>query len=108
MVDSADLAVNALLTGQQEAVIAGLAPAEKLQVGWFDRCFRCACYSLVEICIAYMVGCTPEYVLLRQVGGFTRSVDVPCWSAVRSSCCLAAAAVAVAMHAACAVCCCGP
>ncbi|WIA22255.1 hypothetical protein OEZ85_004578 [Tetradesmus obliquus] len=33
MVDSADLAVNALLTGQQEAVIAGLAPAEKLQVG---------------------------------------------------------------------------
>jgi hypothetical protein len=32
MVDSADLAVNALLTGQQEAVIAGLGPAEKLQV----------------------------------------------------------------------------
>jgi hypothetical protein len=32
MVDSADLAVNALLTGQHEVVIAGPASAETLQV----------------------------------------------------------------------------
>uniref|UniRef100_A0A383W4Q6 UDP-N-acetylglucosamine diphosphorylase n=1 Tax=Tetradesmus obliquus TaxID=3088 RepID=A0A383W4Q6_TETOB len=55
MVDSADLAVNALLTGQQEAVIAGLAPAEKLQE-------------------AVIAGLAPAEKL--QVGESRRKVDV--------------------------------